>query len=154
MDQDPTSGTSRLRSEPVTPGGDPDALELHFVVRVANSQASLRATKAQMHEVMTQWHIDDRTANAVRDVAHELLTNALHHGQPPVELALHAGTLHLRLLVSDAAKSPARMLPYRPGVSEHGLGLRLVQQLSSEWGQQARRDGKTVWALFHRPPAT
>ncbi len=47
-------------------------------------------------------------------------------------------------------RSP-RVLPYRPGLSEKGLGLRLVKQLSTYWGAAADDGGKWVWARIALP---
>lgn len=153
MQAEATNGTGSGSPRPVAPAGASGAdLELHFTTDMELTRASLRATKARLREVLVEWQIDDRTANAAYDVAHELLSNALRHGTAPVELAVHATAEQIRVQVSDAARAPARMLPYRPGISEHGLGLRLVQQLSAQWGQKMHDRGKTVWATFHRRP--
>jgi two-component sensor histidine kinase len=79
-------------------------------------------------------------------VAHELVSNAVKHGDPPVALRLALHGSAVGITVSDASPLPARRLPYRSGVSERGLGLRLVTQLSREWGQRPDADGKSVWA--------
>lgn len=151
MNRDMTEGTGASRSGSITPpSGHAEALELQFTAEVAATRASLRATKAALHEVLAEWQIEERTANALFDVAHELLTNALRYAETPIMLTVQATSTHLRVQVMDATPEPARMLPYRPGFSERGLGLRLVQQLSAQWGQQIREDGKTLWATFHR----
>jgi two-component sensor histidine kinase len=94
--------------------------------------------------------VEERVANAVLDVAHELLVNAHQHGSPQVLLTVRTGTDEIRIDVHDCSAAPARLLPYRPGVSEHGLGLQLVRQLSRQWGQTTDDDGKSVWAVFVR----
>ena len=43
------------------------------------------------------------------------------------------------------------MLPYRPGLSDKGLGLRLVKQLSTHWGAAVDDGGKWVWARIALP---
>lgn len=128
--------------------------ELQLSVPVERGPSSLRAAKAQLRDALAEWQVDDRTLNAAVDVAHELMTNALRHAGAPIVVTVGAGAERVRVQVDDAAREPARMLPYRPGVSEHGLGLRLVQQLSSAWGQQLREDGKSVWAVFTRRSAS
>jgi two-component sensor histidine kinase len=87
-----------------------------------------------------------RVANAALDVAHELLINAHHHGAPPISLGVELGARGVLIEVTDASNVPAKLLPYRPGVSERGLGLQLVRQLTTEWGQHVGDEGKTVWA--------
>jgi serine/threonine-protein kinase RsbW len=112
--------------------------------------ASMRRARYRLRALLEQWQIEPRVANAVLDVAHELLVNAHQHASAPVHLSVTAGTTDIRVAVADASRDPARLLPYRPGLSEHGLGLHLVRQLSHEWGQTSTDEGKTVWAVFVR----
>lgn len=127
-----------------------DALELQWTTPVRRGRESLRDAKQQLQAQLREWTIDERTTNAVVDVVHELVGNAMRHARPPVVVVVRASTLLIRVEVIDGDRSPARVLPYRPGISEHGLGLRIVQQLSQEWGQQLLDDGKSVWATFPR----
>jgi two-component sensor histidine kinase len=127
-----------------------EAVELRLTCEVAATADAMRTVRTQLRELLTQWRLEDRTANAVLDVTHELLVNAHQHGTAPVQLTLEAGTAEIRAAVRDCSASPARLLAYRPGVSDHGLGLQLVRQLSSQWGQTTHDDGKSVWAVFER----
>ena len=115
---------------------------------VEPSAAGLRAARQLVVESLRQWAIDDRASNAALDIANELMSNAVQHGRPPiavrVELDRIAGTV--TVVVSDGSTAPARPLPYRAGLSERGLGLRIVAQLSASWGQRPDSDGKSVWA--------
>ena len=128
---------------------DPD-LQLQLTCEVAARPAEVRAARNQLRALLQQWQLDERLANAVLDVAHELLVNAHRYGDPPVQLTLRTSTSELRIDVHDGSSDPARLLPYRPGVSEHGLGLQLVRQLSTQWGQTTDDTGKAVWAVFAR----
>ena len=129
-------------------GGD---LQLQLTCEVTARPSELRAVRERLRTLLQQWQLDERVANAVLDVAHELLVNAHRHGEPPVRLTVRTGTSAIRIDVHDGSPEPARLLPYRPGVSEHGLGLQLVRQLSTEWGQTTGDSGKSVWAVFERP---
>ena len=119
----------------------------------------LRAARHLVIESLRRWSIDERTANAALDVANELMSNAVQHGLPPI--AVHIDFDHaagaVTVVVSDGSPTRAQPLPYRAGLSERGLGLRIVAQLSSSWGQRTDADGKSVWATMHsarnRPPA-
>ena len=124
--------------------------QLQLTCDVAPRPAEMRAVRNQLRTLLDQWQLDNRLANAVLDVAHELLVNAHRHGSPQVRLTLQTGTNEIRVDVHDGSSAPARLLPYRPGVSEHGLGLQLVRQLSSQWGQTTDDNGKSVWAVFAR----
>jgi len=127
---------------------------------VEGGSAQMREVRAELRSELHSWQLGERVANAVLDVAHELVVNAHQHGTPPVRLRVTVGIAEVRVEVYDASSVPARLLPYRPGVSEHGLGLQLVRQLSITWGQtlqDAERSepaGKFVWAIFPRPTGT
>lgn len=123
---------------------------MQLTCEVAPGAQDMRAVRDRLRELLANWQLEDRLANAVLDVTHELLVNAHRHGAPPVRLTVEAGAHEIRADVRDASPVPARLLPYRPGFSEHGLGLRLVRQLSTEWGQTTDDDGKSVWASFTR----
>ena len=125
-------------------------LQLQLTCEVAASAEHMRAVRVQLRTLLERWRLDDRVANAVLDVAHELLVNAHQHGSPQVRLTVQTGTDEILIDVHDGSTAPARLLPYRPGVSEHGLGLQLVRQLSQQWGQTTDESGKSVWAMFAR----
>ena len=111
----------------------------------------LRAARQLVVESMRQWCIDERTANAALDIANELMSNAVQHARPPisVRVELDPPTGAVTVVVSDGDPTPARPLPYRAGLSERGLGLRIVTQLSTTWGQRQEGEGKSVWATIH-----
>lgn len=78
-------------------------------------------------------------------VTDELVSNAYRHGQPPrtVRLALSNDRCRLRIEVDDASpKEPMLRSRDRTG----GLGLMLVDRLSSGWGVDRHEHHKTVWA--------
>jgi two-component sensor histidine kinase len=127
-----------------------DELQLHLTCEVAASAEEMRAVRTQLRKLLIEWQLEERVANAVLDVAHELLVNAHQHGAPQVRLTVQTGTNEIRIDVRDGSVAPARLLPYRPGLSEHGLGLQLVRQLSRQWGQTTDESGKSVWAVFSR----
>jgi len=63
----------------------------------------------------------------------ELVTNALLHGRPPLELRLTA-----------AGDRPAA-LEFPPPDSPHGRGIEIVAALSTRWGSIPSTHGKVVW---------
>jgi anti-sigma regulatory factor (Ser/Thr protein kinase) len=73
-----------------------------------------------------------------------MVTNAIVHGQAPIELRLRRGAGDLQIEVDDGATSvPRRMRPTPE--DEHGRGLLLVAMLSDRWGTRPLRTGKSVW---------
>jgi|SRR5947209_1181191 len=141
-EDDPYSAPTPLRDRAA---GDV-ALSASFTV--ASGPDTGAAVRSFVRQTLREWEIDEAAANAALDVAHELTSNAIQHGVPPIELTLSRTPTELLVVCADAQPVLAHRLPYRPGLSERGLGLRLVAQLSDEWGQRSRDDGKEVWAAF------
>jgi anti-sigma regulatory factor (Ser/Thr protein kinase) len=79
-------------------------------------------------------------------VVSELVTNAVVHGEPPIELIIRLGRGALRIEVCDGlAMSP--VIP--TGAAERlelGCGLTIVENLTDRWGWQIRPKGKCIWA--------
>lgn len=89
----------------------------------------------------------------------ELVTNALLHAAPPIQVRVRGTREHPRVEVSDASSSP----PLLPGggfdeVDEDllvtfGRGLSIVARCSSAWGAEIEKDGKVVWFVPATEPA-
>ena len=140
------SGRPHASKTRPTDMGDPPQLALR--VQVDASPEAAREARNQLRKLLKGTPLSERTANAALDVAHELMINAQQHGRPPVHLVVVVGPVEVRVEVRDASPRPAKVLPYRPGISDRGLGLRLVRHLSVAWGQEFGADGKSVWALI------
>ena len=100
------------------------------------------------HEVARQLETWGAPEGAVLDfelVASELVTNAITHGLPPIELRLHRSSDEVVLEVSDG--SPVRPRRQRPRADvAGGRGLAIVETLSRRWGVRTLPEGKSVWA--------
>jgi two-component sensor histidine kinase len=79
-------------------------------------------------------------------VISELVTNAVVHGRPPIQLRLRRSGTHVVIEVHDAASFLPRRLRPTPD-DEHGRGLQLVALLADRWGTRPTRDGKSVWCV-------
>jgi anti-sigma regulatory factor (Ser/Thr protein kinase) len=77
-------------------------------------------------------------------VVSELVTNAIRHAQPPIQLRL-INDRHLICEVSDASHTAPHLRRART-FDEGGRGLLLVAQLTSGWGSRHNRTGKSIWA--------
>jgi anti-sigma regulatory factor (Ser/Thr protein kinase) len=120
-------------------------------------------------------HRIDSTGTAVRDARHlvtawlqarsipaplvadaalattELVTNAVVHGRPPIELRLHQENTDVRIEVRDRATYQPRK-PRPDHTAEHGRGLQIVAALASRWGTRPTQHGKTVWCTLTPQP--
>ena len=74
----------------------------------------------------------------------ELVTNAMVHGAPPVELAVSTEPDALRVAVTDGGAGRPIMLKTGPS-DIHGRGVAIVGALADAWGVMKRNGGKTVW---------
>lgn len=92
---------------------------------------------------LTDWGLSD-AAFVTELVVSELVTNAIRHATPPIQLRL----IHDRTLiceVSDASSTAPHMRRART-YDEGGRGLLLVAQLTQRWGTRPTPTGKTIWA--------
>ncbi|WP_411152464.1 SpoIIE family protein phosphatase [Streptomyces sp. A30] len=87
-------------------------------------------------------------------LASELVTNAIRHADPPIQLRL-IHDRHLICEVSDGSSTAPHLRRART-YDEGGRGLLLVAQLTCGWGTRQTGTGKTIWAeqaLDEFPPA-
>ena len=130
---------------------DPTALALVRRIELTPNRTSARRARAFTVQTCDRWALPTSVRNAAVDIASELVANAAAHGSGPVVLALERGAGNLLVRAWDDGPGTPRVLPYRPGLSEKGLGLRLVKQLSTHWGAAADDGGKWVWARIALP---
>lgn len=74
----------------------------------------------------------------------ELVTNAIVHGSPPVELAVTTEQEVLRVAVTDGGEDRPIILKAGPE-DIRGRGVTIVEALADAWGVAERQRGKTVW---------
>ena len=84
----------------------------------------------------------------------ELVTNALLHGQPPIQVRVRGTQEHPRVEVRDGSSDPPRppvaTAPDDPDDPEatlltFGRGLNIVARASEAWGAEIETHGKLVW---------
>ncbi|HET6549665.1 MAG TPA: SpoIIE family protein phosphatase, partial [Solirubrobacter sp.] len=105
---------------------------------------ALRAARGFVAETLAGWGLGGELREDALLVAGELVTNAVLHGRPPIELRLRRGARHLLIEVDDGAAAIPRKL--RPSPREyHGRGLQLTAAVAERWGARPLREGKSVW---------
>ncbi len=76
-------------------------------------------------------------------VVSELVTNAMRHGTPPIQLRLIKNDALICEVADSSSTSPH--LRRARSLDEGGRGLLLVAQLTQRWGTRHGREGKTIW---------
>ena len=126
---------------------DPPSGEESLSCQIDSDQSAV----ADARHLVTSW-LEARSMPAllVADAAlatSELVTNALVHGRPPVELRLRLESTDVLIEVRDRATYQPRKL--RPDeTDEHGRGLQIVAALASRWGTRPTEHGKAVWCVL------
>jgi anti-sigma regulatory factor (Ser/Thr protein kinase) len=122
----------------------PAVAELRLAERNTSAALARQFTRA----TLTGWQSESAHDDIVLVVS-ELVTNALLHGHGAPVVRLLEEADRIRVEVCD--DSP--LLPVSHRVSPaSGLGLRVVEQLSSAWGSSRRGRGKVVWCELATAP--
>ncbi|HZD66303.1 MAG TPA: SpoIIE family protein phosphatase [Acidimicrobiales bacterium] len=118
------------------------------VVRhVPPDRHAVPATRRFALAALRSWSIPEELGYHVILGVSELVTNALLHGQPPIELRLRLATSQLTLEVHDAGPALPRHLR-TTSEDEQGRGLQVVSLLADRWGTRPTDQGKSVWCTF------
>ncbi|MDH6124730.1 serine/threonine-protein phosphatase [Kitasatospora sp. GP82] len=104
--------------------------------------AQVRSARALVRETLVAWGLHE-LSDVTQLLVSELITNAVRHSSGPVGLRLVRTDVLLCEVTDDHPAPPALARP--SDTDEHGRGIRLVNQLSSQWGCIRRAARKTVW---------
>jgi len=114
-------------------------------------RATLRAEPEQVAEArrLVQDYLRDRgeeDGEVAVLLTSELVTNAILHGNGPLELRAHTEGSALRIEVRDRQPASPPVLRSDAELTEiGGRGLQLVDTLADRWGWSAEAEGKVVW---------
>lgn len=93
------------------------------------------------------WGFDADVA-AVELATSELVSNALRHGDGPVEVRISAERDRIRLEVHDQGGGQPVLRDGTAAAGEPGgWGLQFVEQLSDDWGAASDGGGTRVWMV-------
>lgn len=110
-------------------------------------RAAVSAARRFACSTLEAWNVSGDTMDDAVLAISELVTNAMLHGRPPIELRLRCTAAELVVEVSDGYPAPPRRL--RPTLDdEHGRGLMLVAAVAERWGTRPGADAKWVWCTF------
>ncbi|MGW7658326.1 ATP-binding protein, partial [Streptomyces tendae] len=100
-------------------------------------------SRRDVTERLTEWGLDEAVFTTELVVS-ELVTNAIRHAVPPIQLRLiHDHSLICE--VTDSSSTAPHMRRART-FDEGGRGLLLVARLSQRWGSRQTAEGKTIWS--------
>jgi anti-sigma regulatory factor (Ser/Thr protein kinase) len=92
---------------------------------------------------------DEDLVELVVLLADEVVTNAIVHGEGPIDLAVEANEERVKVVVGDRSEvHPLPRLPAR--YAEDGRGLSIVGAVASRWGVSPTEVGKSVWFEIDR----
>ena len=127
-------------------GGPPVLRE----VELRPDDTASRRARAFCRAVLVEWSVTGPQAEAVVDVASELVTNAARHADAVVRVRLCRAGDDLVVSAWDDGPGQPRLRPHQPGTSERGIGLLWVEALTASWGWTHEDGGKRVWAVVAR----
>ena len=138
-----TAGVSS-HDDPIRDDGD-RARTTCVLGREAESVADARSW---LSSFLRDQHVGQAASSDAVLVISELVTNALRHGLGEIvaRTALTDGGV-LYLSVTDSGEELPELQPVDPS-RIGGVGLHIVERLSSEWGISPFPGGKTVWATM------
>ena len=131
---------------PKVPGTTPyrgciDRRDYHFDPQPSSVRAARRVVALALRE--SDWSGD---VDTVLLLASELVTNAVRHAATPFDLTVTVDGRDVEVAVVDHdRRHPPKLCDPAPE-DTHGRGLRIVEELSADWGTEALPgDAKRVW---------
>jgi hypothetical protein len=117
------------------------------VRHIPAEEGAVQHTRAFVTTTLRDWSIPVDLADDIVLLVSELVTNAVVHGKPPIELCLRRTTDQVVLEVYDGTTVLPRKLRPTPE-DEHGRAMQLVTLLAHRWGTRPTQHGKAVWCVF------
>jgi len=113
---------------------------------VSNDPADVAHARRAVRDALRRWGLD-LDPDVVALLVSELVTNALVHGRPPMELRASRVGSGLRVEVLDGAgERRPRRRSVRPSADDpRGRGFTIVSALATRWGTAPSPGGKAVW---------
>ncbi|MDT7550405.1 MAG: hypothetical protein QOE84_2799 [Actinomycetota bacterium] len=116
--------------------------------------SSVPTARHFVESILAGWGLDDLGWNATLVVSELAANAALHARGESFGISVTTQDDDAVLLeVSDASLRLPQQRSYSADATT-GRGLRLVTELASDWGVDARTDGKTVWVVLRPTSAT
>jgi signal transduction histidine kinase/DNA-binding response OmpR family regulator len=127
------------------PDGTPAGISVS--TRIDPEATSVPRARAFVSDTLRRWGIAGENADEIVLCGSELVTNAVLHGRPPIDLRMRLASRHLFLEVLDSGRLLPQKVTADPG-DERGRGLHIVDHLAGRWGTRPTSRGKAVWCAF------
>jgi anti-sigma regulatory factor (Ser/Thr protein kinase) len=114
-------------------------------IRVACSSAALAGVRDQVRATLSDEGCSEPRTRAAVLATSEIVTNAIRHASPPIDVLVELIHDGVRIGVTDHAPDVLPAVSLAPG-DAGGFGLRLVGLVADRWGILVEDDHKTVWA--------
>ncbi len=129
---------------PTRTGADAELFGKATLELVGGTETAPRA-RAFTRDTLTSWRLPVETCDLGMLAASELVSNALQHGTPPMELRLRRTHRRLIIEVADGGDYLPRRRQAGPA-DEAGRGISVVAAIASSWGsRRSLGGGKAVW---------
>jgi anti-sigma regulatory factor (Ser/Thr protein kinase) len=113
--------------------------------RLAAEPRSVRAARRVVTDVVGDV-LPEGELEGVLLATSEVVTNALEHGAPPIDLRVDRADERIRVEVRDASPLPPRRRETEATPSDvRGRGMTIVERVTDRWGIEPMVDGKAVW---------
>ncbi|MEV0973393.1 ATP-binding SpoIIE family protein phosphatase [Microtetraspora glauca] len=108
----------------------------------------VRTARRFVRSTLAAWGLAS-LADTTELIVSEMVTNALKHGWPPIELRLLRGRTLVCEVSDGSSTAPA---PRSPSPDDDtGRGLLLIKRFAYRWGTRPTPQGKIVWVEQHLP---
>jgi anti-sigma regulatory factor (Ser/Thr protein kinase) len=120
--------------------------------RFPNSPSSVTQARRYVRDAISG--APPEVADAIELMTSELATNSIRHASTAFDVGVDRSARAIRVEVTDDGSGEPTVLSPSP-TQTSGRGLRIVEQLSDEWGVMAAggRNAKTVWFSVAIPAA-
>ena len=118
----------------------------HAEVTLPGATSSVPTARHFVESILTAWGHPEHGWTAALLIS-ELSANCALHARTDFTVRVELVGDQVRLAVTDGSRRAPAVRNYGTEATT-GRGLRMVGQLSTEWGVELHDDGKTVWALI------
>lgn len=123
----------------------------HAEVTLPGAPSSVPTARRFVESILTSWGRPETGWTAALLVS-ELSANCTLHARTEFTVRIELQEEQVRLQVTDGSLRAPAVRDYGTSATT-GRGLRLVAELSHDWGVDLHDDGKTVWALLRQQQA-